>query len=169
MSNFIPLTQPGELDILDEIVKRAKGNPNFNYIEFTDAQERTGELFRRLIGPDFESYKDLATFAEIEAIQVAADLVAASENAQIIIEGFSATLLEAPNLLTFGFDDFIIVVAEPTQITEETIVQVRIDEGDWQNTNVTSTAEAGAWLFPNLTTNEPYKIDARLSKTGFQS
>ena len=75
--------------------------------------------------------------------------------------------LEAPNLYAYGFDDFIIVVAEPNQTLEDTLVQVRIDEGNWSTTILTSTREAGAWIFPNLTPNQTYKIDARTVVTEF--
>lgn len=75
--------------------------------------------------------------------------------------------LEAPNLYAYGFNDSIILIVEPTVVGDDTMLQARIDGGDWQTLSVTSTGQANAWMFLDVTQDQTYSIEARLTKLFF--
>lgn len=77
--------------------------------------------------------------------------------------------LEAPNLYTYGFNNSIIIVVEPTiNSLDNTKVQARIDGGPWVTLGETSTGEAFSWMFLDVTQGQTYTIQARLSKLYFE-
>ena len=171
---FIPLTGGGSL--VDNIIDRFQDEPGFDFIAYTDAQEVTGELFRELIGPAFEPYKDLATYAEIQAIPAAIALVDASDNAQKVIEGITTTVegfaIDAPAVTAYSGNDGFILLKISNQIAtpEQSTLQYRINGGAWQSL-ATLTNEIGTEyvVIPELENNTTYTIEARQSLFGTQS
>ena len=158
MSNFIPLT--GSTNIVDQIIQRFQGVPEFDFIEYTDAQKVTGQLFFELIGDPFDPYKDLETFAQIEADPTAIDLVNNSTNAQKVIAGITAEVvgfaLDAPALEAYSGNDGFILLSVTNQVTtpEASNLQYRVDGGGWV-TLATLTNEIGTEyvVLPELPNN----------------
>lgn len=131
MSKFIPLT--GGNNLVNEIIKRFQNVPNFDFIEYIDAQKKAGELFFQLIGEAFEPYKDFETFADIEANATAFALVSESTNAQKVIEGIEPTgfFIDAPTVAAYaGNDGFILLkISNAVAVPQESVLQYRIDRG----------------------------------------
>lgn len=172
MSNFIPLTGGGS--IAQQIIDRFQDEPGFDFISYADAQEVTGELFRELIGPDFEPYKDLATYADIQADANAIAFADANANVQKIIDGISESVsgfvLEAPGFeLLFGVDIMVFELTPTVSTPETSDVQYRIDGGNWvtigSSTAINTYSETITGLDPNTT----YTIDVRQSLFGTPS
>jgi len=171
MSNFIPLGGP---DLISQILANATNLVGFDIIELTDAQKVTGELFFKVIGDDFAPYKDLETFAAIEADTAAIALVNASTNAQILIEGTqpSGFVIDAPALEAYsGNDGFILLkVSAQASTPEESLLQYRVNGGGWQTlAQLTNQVGTEFVVIPELPNNETYVIEARQSIFGTQS
>lgn len=172
---FIPLTGGGSL--VDNIIDRFQDEPGFDFIAYTDAQEVTGELFRELIGPDFEPYKDLATYADIEAVQDAIALVDASTNAQQIIAGITETVtgfvIDEPTVNAYtGNDGFILLsITNAISTPEASTLQYRINDGGWTSAAslTADTIDTSYVVIPDLDNNTTYKLDVRQSLFGTQS
>ena len=172
---FIPLTGGGSL--VDNIIDRFQDEPGFDFIAYTDAQQVTGELFRELIGPDFEPYKDLSTYAEIQAIPEAIALVDASTNAQKIIAGITETVtgfvIDEPTVNAYtGNDGFILLsITNSISTPEASTLQYRINDGGWNaaSTVTADTIDTTYVVIPDLDNNTTYKVDVRQSLFGTQS
>jgi len=174
MSNFIPLT--GSTNIVDQIIERFQGVPNFDFIEYTDAQKVTGQLFYELIGDAFVNYKDLETFAQIESDPTAIGLVNGSSNAQKVIEGIAPTTtgfaLDAPDIKTYSGNDGFILLAITNQIAtpEASILQYRVNGGGWITlATLTDEITTSYVVLPELPNNETFVIEARQSLFGTPS
>lgn len=169
---FIPLTGGGSL--VDNIIDRFQDEPGFDFIAYTDAQQVTGELFRELIGPDFEPYKGLATYADIQANASAIALADANQNVQKIIEGITESVsgfaLEAPGFELITSGEFIVFNLTPTISTPETSdVQYRIDGGNWVTIGSGTTIQTYSEAITGLQFNTTYTIEFRQSLFGTQS
>ena len=174
MSKFIPLT--GSTNIVDQIIQRFQGVPSFDFIEYTDAQKVTGQLFFELIGDPFEPYKNLETFAQIEADPTAIDLVNNSTNAQKVITGIVAEVvgfaLDAPDVKAYAGNDGFILLAITNAIStpEASFLQYRIDRGGWITlSTLTNQIETSYVVLPELPNNQQFTIEARQSLFGTPS
>ena len=161
MSNFIPLTGSP----VNDIIKQFLQEPGFDVISYSDAQEVTGQLFRELIGPDFEPYKNLATFADIQAIQAAIDLIDANSNAQKIIAGtqIPSFMIDPPVVNVYPGDDFALIAVSAQSITPEaSFVQYSVNDGAYV-TMGNLTLETGTFyaVLTDLTPDTQLKIQAR--------
>ena len=174
MSNFIPLT--GSTNIVDQIIQRFQGVPSFDFIEYTDAQKVTGQLFFELIGDPFEPYKGLETFAQIEADPTAIDLVNNSTNAQKVITGIVAEVvgfaLDAPDVKAYAGNDGFILLAITNQVStpDASNLQYRVDGGAWVTVaTLTNEIETSYVVLPELPNNQQFTIEARQSLFGTPS
>lgn len=109
MSNFIPLTQPGRLPLVQEVIELLKQDDNFDYLEFLDAQEKTGEFLREIIGPAFEPYKEFTTLQQVLDNSTAKLLYENVKNKNILTSAAS------------GLDTFDVVKTVPISATSTVI------------------------------------------------
>lgn len=172
MADFIPLTGGGS--IAQQIIDRFQDEPGFDFISYADAQQVTGELFRELIGPDFEPYKDLATYADIQADANAIALADANANVQKVIEGIQETVsgfaIEAPGFDLLLAASFIYFEITPTVATpEQHSIQYRIDNGNWVTVGSGFSIETYSVLITDTSFDTNYKIEVRQSLFGTQS
>jgi len=79
--------------------------------------------------------------------------------------GQPSTFIQAPTILAYGFDDYIIVAVEPLQNIDNGNVQIQINDSGWINIGQTNNeVDVFIHLLPNLIPLQNYQIFARIEK-----